>query len=92
MPTCGGAHERVYNSPARALSLGFAFIVFTCDAGLLSTLLLMVLFAGEYVLMVEDVTDPPFMGITLAPAFIQIKLVLPKKVKKEKVKKEKPPR
>lgn len=42
--------------------------------------------------MVEDVTDPPFMGITLEPAFIRVKLALPKKVKKEKVKKEKPPR
>ena len=52
----------------------------------------MLVFAGEYVLMVEDVTDPPFMGIHLAPAFIQVKLALPKKVKKEKPKKEKLPR
>ena len=43
--------------------------------------------------MVEDVTDPPFMGFVLEPAFVQVKVFLPKKPKKEpKAKKEKEPR
>ena len=48
---------------------------------------------GEYVIMVEDVTNPPFMGFSLEPAFAQVKVFLPKKPKKEpKPKKEKEPR
>jgi len=43
----------------------------------------------EYVLIVNDVTNPPFMGIRLPPAHLMLKLKRPKKivVKKPKVKK-----
>ncbi|XP_053401021.1 MORN repeat-containing protein 1-like isoform X3 [Mercenaria mercenaria] len=39
---------------------------------------------GEYVIMVHDVTNPPFMDKTLEPAFILIKLKKPKREKKPK--------
>ncbi|XP_076469998.1 uncharacterized protein LOC143300288 [Babylonia areolata] len=35
---------------------------------------------GEYVLMVQDVTNPPFLGKRLEPAFLLLKLKRPKKV------------
>ena len=37
---------------------------------------------GEYVIIVEDVTNPPFLGTTLEPAFLLVKVVLPKKSKR----------
>ncbi|KAL3859505.1 hypothetical protein ACJMK2_009723 [Sinanodonta woodiana] len=43
---------------------------------------------GDYVLIVQDVTNPPFLDRNLDPAFLLIKL---KKPKKEKVKKEPKP-
>ncbi|KAK3589083.1 hypothetical protein CHS0354_017421 [Potamilus streckersoni] len=43
---------------------------------------------GDYVLMVRDVTNPPFLERNLDPAFLLIKL---KKPKREKVKKEPKP-
>ncbi|XP_052816897.1 MORN repeat-containing protein 1-like isoform X3 [Mya arenaria] len=39
---------------------------------------------GEYILMVHDVTSPPFMDQRLEPAFIQLKLKKPKREKKTK--------
>ena len=39
---------------------------------------------GEYVLMVTDVTTPPFMGKVLEPAYILLKLKKRKKVRKQK--------
>ncbi|RUS92178.1 hypothetical protein EGW08_000031, partial [Elysia chlorotica] len=36
--------------------------------------------AGEYVLIVQDVTSPPFMGRRLEPAFLLLKLKKPKKI------------
>jgi len=42
------------------------------------------LFQGEYVLMVHDVTNPPFMGKSLEPAFILAKVKKPKREKKPK--------
>ncbi|KAL5021284.1 hypothetical protein ScPMuIL_000439 [Solemya velum] len=44
---------------------------------------------GEYVIMVQDVTNPPFLGKKLDPAFILVKVTKPKKVKKEKEKQPK---
>ncbi|KAK3765840.1 hypothetical protein RRG08_026307 [Elysia crispata] len=35
---------------------------------------------GEYVLIVQDVTSPPFMGRRLEPAFLLMKLKKPKKI------------
>ncbi|GFN80045.1 MORN repeat-containing protein 1-like [Plakobranchus ocellatus] len=35
---------------------------------------------GEYVLIVQDVTSPPFMGRRLQPAFLLLKLKKPKKI------------
>lgn len=46
---------------------------------------------GTYVIMVQDVTEPPFLGQRLEPGFLEVKLALPKKSKKV-VKKEKGPR
>ena len=40
-------------------------------------------FAGEYVIIVEDVTNPPFLGTSLEPAFLLVKVVLPKKTKRK---------
>ena len=42
--------------------------------------------------MVQDVTAPPFIGENLQPAFLLVKVVVPKKPKKVKEKKEKGPR
>ena len=39
---------------------------------------------GEYVLMVTDVTTPPFMGKTLEPAYLLMKMKKPKREKKAK--------
>ena len=44
-----------------------------------------------YVIMAQDVTDPPFLGQRLEPGFLEVKLALPKKAKKV-VKKEKGPK
>ncbi|XP_064640367.1 MORN repeat-containing protein 1-like isoform X3 [Lineus longissimus] len=41
---------------------------------------------GEYVIMVQDVTNPPFMDFVLEPAFLLVKLAVPKKEKKKKEK------
>jgi hypothetical protein len=38
--------------------------------------------SGEYIIMGEDVTNPPFMDMVLEPAFLQIKIVLPKKTRR----------
>ncbi|XP_070200795.1 MORN repeat-containing protein 1-like isoform X2 [Littorina saxatilis] len=35
---------------------------------------------GEYVLMVQDVTNPPFLGTRLEPVFLMLKLKRPKKI------------
>jgi len=35
---------------------------------------------GEYVLIVNDVTNPPFMGIRLPPSYLLLKLKRPKKI------------
>ncbi|XP_005092118.1 uncharacterized protein LOC101861022 isoform X3 [Aplysia californica] len=35
---------------------------------------------GEYILIVNDVTNPPFMGCRLEPAFLMLKLKRPKRV------------
>ena len=48
--------------------------------------------SGEYVIMVQDVTSPPFMGYNLEPAFLLVKVSAPKKVKKKPEKKDKGPR
>ena len=47
--------------------------------------------SGEYVILVEDVTNPEFMDLALAPAFLQVNVVIPKKQKQIK-KKDKGPR
>ncbi|XP_052230156.1 MORN repeat-containing protein 1-like isoform X2 [Dreissena polymorpha] len=39
---------------------------------------------GEYVLMIHDITSPPFMEQTLEPAFILVKHLRPKREKKPK--------
>ncbi|XP_015748166.1 PREDICTED: uncharacterized protein LOC107327953 [Acropora digitifera] len=39
---------------------------------------------GDYVVIVEDVTSPPFLDVTLAPAFLHVK-VTPKKRAKSKM-------
>lgn len=44
---------------------------------------------GEYVIMVQDITNPPFLGKKLDPAFLLVKVTKPKKVKKEKEKQPK---
>jgi len=33
--------------------------------------------------MVEDVTNPPFLGTSLEPAFLLVKVMLPKKSKRK---------
>ncbi|KAJ8303151.1 hypothetical protein KUTeg_019547 [Tegillarca granosa] len=38
---------------------------------------------GEYVLMVHDVTNPPFLGRRLEPAFLLLKLKRPLREKKK---------
>ncbi|XP_071502840.1 MORN repeat-containing protein 1-like [Diadema antillarum] len=44
---------------------------------------------GEYVIMVDDMTDPPFMGNRLPTAFCLVKVAFPKKSKKpQKTKKD----
>ena len=48
-----------------------------------------ILFKGEYVLMVTDVTSPPFMGQTLDPAYLLLKMKRPKREKKPKENKPK---
>ena len=39
---------------------------------------------GEYVIMAIDATNPPFVGKTIAPAFMVVKVNVPKKPKKVK--------
>ncbi|KAJ8022140.1 MORN repeat-containing protein 1 [Holothuria leucospilota] len=39
---------------------------------------------GEYIIIVSDVTNPPFLGKQLPPAFCRIKVLHPKKLKKVK--------
>ena len=40
--------------------------------------------SGEYVIMVNDVTNPPFLGKRLPTAFMLVKIAQPKKYKKSK--------
>jgi len=50
---------------------------------------------GEYVIMVQDITTPPFMDVRLEPAFMLVKVLLPapvKKAKKATVKKDRGPK
>uniref|UniRef100_UPI00398E5F2E MORN repeat-containing protein 1-like isoform X2 n=1 Tax=Pristiophorus japonicus TaxID=55135 RepID=UPI00398E5F2E len=42
---------------------------------------------GEYIIMVKDMTTPPFLGRTLSPAFILLK-VIPQKANKRSTRKE----
>ena len=51
-------------------------------------------FSGEYVIVVQDVTNPTFLDSNLETAFLMVKYVAPKKVKKSTsaTKKEKGPR
>ncbi|PIK58206.1 putative MORN repeat-containing protein 1 isoform X3 [Apostichopus japonicus] len=39
---------------------------------------------GEYIIVVSDVTNPPFLGKHLPPAYCRIKILHPKKPKKAK--------
>ncbi|KAJ7393492.1 Alsin [Desmophyllum pertusum] len=36
---------------------------------------------GDYVIIVEDVTSPPFLNITLTPAFLHVKVNLKKRAR-----------
>ena len=37
--------------------------------------------AGDYVIIVEDVTSPPFLDVTLAPAFLHVKVTQKKRAR-----------
>ena len=47
--------------------------------------------SGEYIVMVSDMSSPPFMEFSLQPGFIQVKVTAPKK-KRVPSKKEKGPK
>lgn len=47
---------------------------------------------GDYVITVQEVTSPQFMEVTLEPAFLQVRIVLPKKTKKAVKPKDKGPK
>lgn len=36
---------------------------------------------GDYVIIVEDVTSPPFLDVTLAPAFLHVKVTQKKRAR-----------
>ena len=36
-----------------------------------------VFFSGEYIVRIEDVTEPPFLNRRLEPAFLLVKVVKP---------------
>lgn len=39
---------------------------------------------GDYVIIVEDVTSPPFLGVTLTPAFLHVKVTQKKRAQSKK--------
>lgn len=43
--------------------------------------------SGEYVIIVEDVTEPPFFGTRLEPAFLRVELNAPKRERRSTTKK-----
>ena len=43
--------------------------------------------AGEYVIIVEDVSEPPFFGERLEPAFLRVELQAPKRERRSTMKK-----
>ena len=90
--SCGATYSEMRIKPAGGFLPLFCFflLLFFCDsvfAGFvfckIKTNFASFFFplAGDYVIIVEDVTSPPFLDVTLAPAFLHVKVTQKKRAR-----------
>ena len=89
--SCGATYSEMRIKPAGGFLPLFCFfcccffvIQFLLDlffVKLKLTLLGFFPLAGDYVIIVEDVTSPPFLDVTLAPAFLHVKVTQKKRAR-----------